>query len=225
MSNPIIMTAVYAFVFGRTFSSYYGNSKVHYMAALFTGLAVMNYFSTSTFQALQSVVSNGMLLNKMRVPSIVFPISTVIANSFQLLFGTIPVLLLIGIFIGHNPVWVAFIVLPLFALVCLALGVGLLLSALFVYFRDIPYLYELAYFAIFVTTPVFYPLEIIDPKFRPIIEFNPLSLVVEQVREITVRDGAPSPVKTGIALFSGFVVLGLGALFFNRASRRFMDYL
>ncbi len=219
------MTAVYAFVFGRTFSSYYGDSKVQYMAALFTGLAVMNYFSTSTFQALQAVVSNGTLLNKMRVPSIVFPISTVIANSFQLLFGTLPVLLIIAIVIGRNIEWVAFIMLPLFALVCLALGFGLGLSALFVYYRDIPYLYELAYFAIFVATPVFYPLEIIDPRFRPIIEYNPLSLIVEQVREIAVRGAPPSALKLGIALTSGLVILGLGALLFNRSSRRFMDYL
>jgi ABC-type polysaccharide/polyol phosphate export permease len=219
------MTAVYAFVFGRTFSSYYGNSKLHYMAALFTGLAVMNYFSTSSFQALQSVVSNGMLLNKMRVPSIVFPVSTVIANSFQLVCGTLPAFLMIALFVGHNPVWMVFIVVPLFALVCLTLGIGLALSALYVYYRDIPYLYELAYFAIFVATPVFYPLEIIDPKYRPIIEYNPLSLIVEQIREIAVRDEAPSILKLLVAVSACLGVFGLGTLLFNRASRRFMDYL
>jgi ABC-type polysaccharide/polyol phosphate export permease len=219
------MTAVYAFVFGRTFSSYYGNSKLRYMTALFTGLAVMNYFSTSSFQALQSVVSNGMLLNKMRVPSIVFPVSTVIANSFQLVCGTLPVFLMIALFVGHNPVWMLFIVVPLFALVCLTLGIGLALSALYVYYRDIPYLYELVYFAIFVATPVFYPLEIIDPKYRPIIEYNPLSLIVEQIREIAIRDEAPSVLKLVVAVSAALGVLGLGTLLFNRASRRFMDYL
>jgi ABC-type polysaccharide/polyol phosphate export permease len=166
-----------------------------------------------------------MLLNKMRVPSIVFPVSTVIANSFQLVCGTLPALLIIAVFVGHNLVWMAFIVFPLFALVCLTLGISLALSALYVYYRDIPYLYELAYFAIFVATPVFYPLDIIDPKYRPIIEYNPLSLIVEQIRSIAVRDGAPSVLKLGVAVSAGLGILGLGTLLFNRASRRFMDYL
>jgi ABC-type polysaccharide/polyol phosphate export permease len=225
VSNPLIMTAVYTFVFGRTFSPYYADSKIRYVAALFTGLAVMNFFSTSTFQALQIVVSNGLLLNKMRVPSIVFPVSTVLANSFQLACGTAPMLAIISIVIGRDPLWIPFIIVPLVALVALALGVGLGLSALFVFYRDIPYLYELAYFAIFVTTPVFYPLEIIDPKYRAFIEFNPLSLVVEQLRAVVVFGNTPSLIDTSALLGASAAVFCAGLLAFRFSSPRFMDYL
>jgi ABC-type polysaccharide/polyol phosphate export permease len=219
------MTLVYSLVFGRTFSAYYGDSKLRYVAALFVGLSLMNYFSTSTTQALHTVVTSGLLLNKMRVPSIVFPISSIVSNSFQLACGTLPVLLVIAIAVGHNPLWMLTIVLPLVALLWLSLGVGLALSALYVFYRDIPYLYELTYFALFVATPVFYPLSIIDPRYRPFIEYNPLSLVVEQVRLVAVLGEAPSLTDTALAMAAGLTILGLGLLVFRRASTTFMDYL
>lgn len=225
VSNPLLMTVVYAVVFGHTFSAYYGGSKLRYVAALFVGLATMNFFSTSTFQALHAVVANGILLNKMRVPSIVFPVSTVLANAFQLLFGTLPVFLLIALVVGHDPLWMPFIVVPLLALVCLSMGVSLAVSAIYVFYRDIPYLYELAYFALFVATPVFYPLEIIEPRYRPFIEYNPLSLIVEQLRAVAVLGTAPSLLASTLAAASGLIVLVLGIVIFRRASAAFMDYL
>jgi ABC-type polysaccharide/polyol phosphate export permease len=161
----------------------------------------------------------------MRVPSIVFPISTVLANGVQLLLGTLPVFILIAFGVGQNPLWAPLLAIPVFALLCLSLGVGLVLSSLFVFFRDIPYLYELAYFALFVATPVFYPLAIIESKYRPFIEYNPLTMVVEQIRAIAVFGDAPSASRLALLVFSGFAVLAVGTLIFRRASKTFMDYL
>src|SRR5579875_488614 len=80
LSNPLIMAGVYTLVFGTAFMPYFGGSLVNYALACFTGLVVITFFSQASGQALQSVVSNGSLVNKVRVPLSVFPIATVAAN-------------------------------------------------------------------------------------------------------------------------------------------------
>ena len=73
--NPLIMTGLYTAIFGATFAKYYNDSIVNYVLAALTGLIVINFFSASTMQALTSVVGNGALLNKIRLPVSVFPVS------------------------------------------------------------------------------------------------------------------------------------------------------
>ncbi len=223
--NPVIMTVVYALVFGRVFRSYYGGSLVAYSAAVFVGLAVMTYFTSTTSQALQTVVSNGLLLNKMRIPSAAFPVASVLSNTVQLVVGTLPLLILVALVVGRDPLLAPLVVIPLFALVCIALGVGMAVSAAYVFYRDVPYLYELLTFFLFVTSPVFYPLAILNARIRPFIQWNPLSLIIEQLRAIVVAHSTPSPVILLAILAMGATVLVLGWLAFRRARATFMDYL
>ena len=77
------MSAAYALLFGATFSSYYGHSLKAYVAALFTGLVVVNFFTSSTQTALTSIVAHGMLATKVKVPLEAFPISDVVAAAFD----------------------------------------------------------------------------------------------------------------------------------------------
>ena len=86
--NPLIMTGLYTAIFGATFAKYYDNSVTNYILAAFTGLVVINFFSASTSQALSSVVSNGALLNKIRLPVSIFPVSMIVANVFQFMMVT-----------------------------------------------------------------------------------------------------------------------------------------
>ena len=81
--NPVIMTALYTAIFGTVFASYFDNSIVNYVLAAFTGLVVINFFNASTNQALPSIVGNGSILNKIRLPVSIFPVSMVVANIFQ----------------------------------------------------------------------------------------------------------------------------------------------
>lgn len=219
------MTLVYAAVFGHAFRKYYGDQTSHYIAALFVGLSVMSFFSNATSQAMQAVVSNGMLLNKMQVPSLVFPVSTVVSNAVQLVVGTLPAVAILGMLVGHGFVWLPLLVVPFASLFALALGVALVLSALYVFFRDIPYLYELTYFAVFVATPIFYPLAIVEERYRPFIAYSPLTMIVESIRAIVVNGTAPDPLVIIASLASSLAILTLGFFVFRSASRSFMDYL
>ena len=71
--SPLLMTGMYTAIFGVAFKSYFNGSIVSYMLAAFTGLIIINFFSSSTSQALSSVVGGGSLMNKILLPMSVFP--------------------------------------------------------------------------------------------------------------------------------------------------------
>lgn len=223
--NPLTMTALYAAVFGATFAEYYDNSVANYVLAALTGLIVVNFFSGATSQALASVVSNGHLLNKIRLPISVFPISMITANVFQFLLGTFPVLAAVALFKTHSFVNVLAILLPFTALVFLCIGVGFFVSALYVFFRDLPYFYELVVFVLWISSPVFYPADIVSSNVKPFLSINPLSQIIESFRQITLSGATPDFTLVGNALLSGMLFSILGWIFFRSMRSQFMDLL
>ncbi len=227
--NPLIMTALYAAIFGAAFKQYYHDSIWEYMLAAFTGLTVIHFYNGSTSQALFSIVSNGLLLNKIKLPVSVFPVSIVIANTFQLLIGMLPLLALVTLILSPHP-WLSLInaltiPAPLFALILISAGVSFLTSSLYVFFRDLPFFYELVQFFLLMSTPIFYPAAIVDPKIRPILELNPLYPDIQRLRQIVLSGDLPDLFLIARAWLSGLVILAIGLTCFNWLRPKFMDLL
>ena len=225
LSNPIIMTAVYAVIFGAAFRPYYGNSLVKYGLATFSGLAMLNFFSATSSQALSSVVVNGSLLNKVRLPMSVFPMSVVAANLFQFMVGTFPVLCLITLVSTHRIVNVVALTVPSIALILVAIGFSLVTSALYVFFRDLPYMYELVLFVFWISSPIFYPASLVPSRVRPLLAFNPIIYIVESIRQIATTTAPPDVQLMLASLASGIVCCALGAIAFVSLRKSFMDLL
>lgn len=223
--NPLIMTGLYTAIFGATFASYYNNSILNYVLAAFTGLVVINFFSASTAQALLSVVVNGALLNKIRLPVSVFPVSMVAANVFQFTIGILPLLAVMTLVNSHNILNVLFLVFPFVSLILVCTGVGFLVSALYVFFRDLPYFYELVTFVIWISSPVFYPAAIVPKQVKPFLALNPLSPIIESLRQITLSATLPDLWLVGTALLSGIIIFSLGLACFQMWRHQFMDLL
>jgi lipopolysaccharide transport system permease protein len=223
--NPLIMTGLYAAIFGKAFVSYYENSIFNYASAAFTGLVVINFFSGSTSQALSSVVGNGSLLNKISLPVSIFPVSMIAANIFQFVVGALPLLAIITFINSRNLVNVLALLLPFIALVLVCTGVGFLVSALYVFFRDLPYFYELVVFVLWLSSPVFYPSAIVSPQVKPFLALNPLSPIIESLRQITLSGAPPNLGLIWGALLSGIIILSLGWTCFHLWRHQFMDLL
>jgi lipopolysaccharide transport system permease protein len=223
--SPIIMTGIYTAIFGTTFSIYYNNSIVNYVMGAFTGLVVINFFSSSTSQALVSVVQNGPLLNKIRLPISVFPLSVVAANTFQLVVGVFPVLAVMTFITSKSLLNVVALPIPFIALIFVCWGVGLLISALFVFFRDLPYFYELLVFVLWMSSPIFYPSAIVPDSVKPYINLNPLAPVIDSLRQIVLSQSSPDLMLIGRALLSGIVFVILGLVCFRSWQPKFMDLL
>lgn len=223
--NPIIMTVLYTVIFGTTFASYFGNSIINYMFAAFTGLLVINFYNSSTTQALSSIVVNGDLLNKIKLPVPVFPLSMIAANIFQFVVGSLPLLIIVTLIKTHSIVFVLLLLLPFMALVLVCTGIGLFLSALFVFFRDLGYFYEIATFVVWITSPVFYPAEIVPQRVQPFLYLNPLVPIIESLRQISLEGSFPEISHLMKGFLSGIIILTLGWLFFRKVQSSFMDLL
>ncbi len=223
--NPILMTLVYTAIFAVQFSKYYEGSALRYALNVFVGLSVINFFAQSTNQALPSVVLNSGLVNKIRLPPIVFPTSTIAAYGVQLAVGTLPILAIITVAVTHQPLRLLLLPFPLFGLVMLSIGVAFLVSTAYVFFRDIPHIYELVTFLAWITVPVFYPAEIVPAKVLQVLYFNPLFPMIESLRQIIVGPALPQLSWIAASLFNGIVGCGLGYLVFNGLRRQFMDLI
>ncbi|MEA5577531.1 ABC transporter permease [Anabaena sp. UHCC 0451] len=223
--NPLIMTGLYTAIFGVTFASYYGNSILNYVLAAFTGLVVINFFSASTSQALVSVVNNGALLNKIHLPVSVFPVSMIASNIFQFCVGAFPLLSLMTLINSRSLVNVLALVFPFLALILVSTGIGFLVSALYVFFRDLPYFYELVTFVMWISSPIFYPAAIVPNQVKPFLSLNPLSPIIESLRQITLSGTSPDLGLIWGALLSGIIILSLGWTCFHIWRHQFMDLL
>lgn len=223
--NPLIMTGLYTAIFGATFASYYHNSIFNYILAAFTGLVVINFFSASTSQALSSIVGNGAMLNKIRLPISIFPVSMIAANVFQFAIGVFPLIAIITLIKSKSLINLLALLIPCFALILVCTGIGLLVSALYVFFRDLPYFYELIVFMLLMSSPVFYPADIVPPQIKPFLLLNPLSPIIESLRQISLEQAPPNINLIWGTLLSSVVILALGCAFFQLWRHKFMDLL
>lgn len=223
--NPLIMTGVYAAIFGAAFAEYYNDSIVSYVLAAFTGMVVINFFSTSTTQALSSIVNSGSLLNKMSLPMSAFPIAAIAANVYQLCLSTLPLLGIVTLIFSKSLLNVFALLLPLIGLTMVCTGVGLLVAGLNVFFRDLPYFYELVTFGLWISSPIFYPAAIVPEEVRSFLVFHPISPIIESVRQIALSGAAPDFTIMIPTLLSSTIFLALGWFTFQRLKPQFMDLL
>ena len=224
-ANPLGMAAVYTAIFGHTFVPYYDGSLLRYGIAVYIGLALAGFFIGGTSQALPSIVSNADLLNKIHVPFAAFPLSTLAAWGFQQVVATLPLIVVISLFINHSVLHVVALIVPLAGLAMLAVGVSMLVSGAQVFFRDIAYMYELATFLIWVTSPIFYPAGIVPAAVLRLLAFNPLFPILESVRALVLTDAWPSAQLYALSFIDGALALAIGVAAFRAMRPQFMDLL
>lgn len=222
-ANPLIMTALYTAIFGTAFARYYDGSIVRYLCSVFVGLVVATFFINGTSEALVTVVQNGHLLNKVAVPPAIFPLASVAANIFQQLVTTFPVLFVVSIVVTHDPRRALLVPFVLLGLTLLTAGVSLGLSALYVFFRDLQYLWSIAGFMLWMTSPMFYPEAVVPEHVRVWFRVNPIAQQMTAIREVTLAHGSIRFDAVAIALAVGAVAFVLGAALFRATRRDFMD--
>jgi ABC-type polysaccharide/polyol phosphate export permease len=223
-ANPILMTFLYTAIFGTAFAAYYG-SRTLYLLSAFVGVVIVTYFLQTTGEALSSVVANGSLLNKIAVPRKVFPIASVAANTFQQCFTTFPVLLVLALVITRDPLRLVLVPVVLAAIVLMTLGFSLALSALYVFFRDLPHLWAIVGFVLWLTSPVFYPAAMVPAAVRAYLSLNPVGLSMSVLRDLVVVPGPVHWTAIGGTIVMATLAFVLGGALFRATRDEFMDLL
>jgi lipopolysaccharide transport system permease protein len=196
-----------------------------YQLVLLTGLFPWVWFQSSALLATPAFAANGALLKKVPFPRFVLPFSTILNNGIHFLF-TIPVLIILLGISGRHPSVTWLIGIPMLAVVQLALLMGMVLIAasIDVFFRDLEHLVEVFLSLLFYLTPIFYPLEKVPERWRPVLLINPLTSLIEAWRHLFLDNSLPSADLWPALVFTfGSVVIGW--LVFQRLEPGFADAL
>lgn len=220
MLAPLFTLLVMNFIFG----SFFGRDAAHYTIYLFTGIVVMTYYSQATNSGMGALVGNAGIFSKVNVPKYLFLFSNIASSSIN--FGLTLILyflFVIGDGLGIHLLYVL-LIFPIGCLVMTVLGVSMILSALFVFFKDIQYLYGVFMTALMYCTPVFYTPDILGEK-AYLFYINPLFLIINYIREIVIYARIPSiEYHLGCLIYS-LVLLILGFFIYKKYNYKFLYYI
>lgn len=172
--NPLITTAVLYYVFNTAFKSKFSATN-HFIPYILCGVLLITFFNQSLTMVSDSITGNAPIFTKMYVRPELFGISAAIAASINFGFGLVPLVVVClwsGLHIGIGFLSIIFV---LFCLFLIAVGLGLLCAISYIFFEDFRSIISLLLMVIGYMTPVFYPLSVLGPHTRPIIESNPLT--------------------------------------------------
>jgi lipopolysaccharide transport system permease protein len=227
--TPLVMLAVYTFVFGVVFKARwgagFGDSKAAFALILFCGMAVFNIFSESVNGSVGIVTGNPNYVKKVVFPLELLPVSAVLSGCF---FGLVWIgILLLGTVLFLHRFCLAAVCLPLVfvPLILLSCGIAWLVASLGVFFRDLAHVIGVALQALFFLTPIFYSVEMVPESFKPILLFNPLTSIVQSARQVLMYDQWPDWPALGIVTLLSTVVFQLGYFWFMKTKRGFADVL
>ncbi len=179
--RPLFMFLILYTVFTTVFPI--GRGVPHYPVYLFIGIILWNFFTEMTQQSLGSIVGRGDLIRKIRIPRWMIVFGTSL-NALINLFLNLAVLAVFMV-LNHVDVMVSVFWLPciIIEVYVLGLGASFFLAALFVRFRDIQYIWEVAIQAGFYLTPILYPLtRITEPMLQKLVFMNPMAQAIQDAR-------------------------------------------
>lgn len=220
MLAPLFTLMVMNFVF----SHFFGRSQPHYIIYLFSGWLIFQYYNEATNGAMNSLIANSSIFSKVKVPKYLFLFSRV-SSSLINFFLTLTIYFLFVLIEGLPISWKY--ILLLFPIVCMflfILGVGLILSAFYVFFRDVQYLYSIFSTALMYFTPIFYTVEMMGNK-ALIFYFNPLYLYITYFREIVINGCVPTAwFHLGMLLYSLLFFI-IGCWIYKKYNYKFLYYV
>ena len=191
--RPLMMFGILLVVFTQVFRV--GSDVENYPVFLLLNIVVFGFFQESTGAAVQSIVNQEGIVRKTQFPRLVIPLAVVLTALFNLGVNLIAVFIFVAAY-GVDPMWSWFGLIPVLALLFVfTTAVSMIVSSLFVRFRDVAIIWTVALTALFYGTPLLYPLEVVErvsPVFEDIVLCNPFTPIFEQMRVWLVDPGAPN---------------------------------
>ena len=230
--KPLMLFTVLYLVFGRVF--HLGAISRYYSLSLLIGIVLFTFFSDATSIGMTSIVARESLIRKMTFPRLIIPMSATLTAAITLGVN----LTVIAGFVAWNRVvprldWLLIIPL-LIELYAIALGVSLILSTLFVRFRDIGQIWELLLQLLFYASPIIYPVGYLPGWAKKLTFLNPFTQTMQDIRSLVLyNDLAPNRITAAVAFSSpagrlipigvAITLLSLGLFLFRREQPWFAE--
>ena len=225
MGWSMLMPLMTLFVMKVVFEQFFGRSIAHYTTYLFCGNLLFAWFSDATCGGMQSLYSNAAIFTKVNVPKYLFLLS----GSVQTLINFSLTLAVFFCFCWADGVeftW-KFLLLafPVATMLVFNAGVGLVLSALFIFFRDVDYLWRVFLQLLMYGSAIFYTIDQFPPKMRFVFACNPVYAHIAYFREIVLGGTVPS-VASHLVL-AGFALVAIlsGLAVYKHYNTKFLYYV
>lgn len=230
LMRPVMLFGVLYFVFSHVTNI--GDAVKFYAPYLLTSIVLWTFFAEATSGSVQSLIARESLLRKMRFPRIVVPLSVTLTALFNLATNLFAVVLF-AVLSGVRPHWLWLeIPLLLILLATLATGLSMLLSSLYVRYRDIQPIWDVLAQALFYASAVLYVVANLPAGSRRYLLFNPLAAIFTQMRHCFLDPDAPTTAQimggqvwllAPVGLIVGIFLLGLWV--FNREAPKIAERL
>jgi lipopolysaccharide transport system permease protein len=226
--NPVLMLAVYTFVFSEIFSARWvgvDTGKGGFAILLFVGMIVHGLFAECANRAPSLVMSNSNYVKKVVFPLEILPVITLGSALFHSCISLV-VLLIAQVLIAHTMFWTALLFpLILVPLILGTLGISWFLASLGVYLRDVGHVITVLTTVLLFLSPVLYPVAALPEVYRPWLQMNPLTYIIEESRSVLLFGNMPHWGSLGIAILIGMVFAVLGFWFFQKTRKGFADVI
>jgi homopolymeric O-antigen transport system permease protein len=226
--TPIVMLAVYTFVFSKVFQFRWGGLDAgfgEFAMRLFAGLIVFNFFAENATRAPELILENVSFVKKVIFPVEILPITACITALFNML-TSLAVLLcglgLIGKFPSGALVYLPVIWLPFMLMI---LGITWFLSAVGVYFRDLKHIITTLVTITMFLSPIFYPVTALPEGLQKIIFLNPLTFFIQQSRAVLIENRPPETWELAIAWGLAWIIAFAGYACFRKMKPGFGDVI
>lgn len=216
--NPLMMMIILSIVFSNLFRFDVENYSLYLLA----GQILFNFYNESTSGSMTSILGNAALIKKVYIPKYLFVVSRIASSSINIL-SSFCALILVMLFTRTELHFTMFlVVIPLAYLILFSLGVGMILAALTVKFRDIMHLYTVFLTALMYLTPIIYPIDMLPEWVRIIVNLNPLTGILNIFRSVMIYNTVPSISQFLISFVIVCVTLVLGFWIFYKQQDEFI---
>ena len=225
MAWSVLSPLLTLLVMKMVFSNFFGRNTEHYTTYLFCGNLIFSYFSESTSQGMSSLVSNSGIFTKVNVPKYLFLMSKNVQTLIN--FGlTMCVFVVFCVLDRIVFTWkLIFLLYPIVLLLLFNFGMGLILSALFVFFQDIQYLWSVFTMLLMYMSAIFYTIDSYSYTVQCLFLLNPVYLFIRYFRKIVIDATIPTVWFHLLMMVDVAVVLGLGCWMYKKYNHRFLYYV
>lgn len=226
--NPILMLAVYTFVFSVVFKARWNvgsDSKTEFALVLFAGLLVFNLFSECINRSPILILANANYVKKVVFPLEILPWVTLGTAMFHMIISFMVWLIFYIVFFGQPQLTILFFPIILLPLLLITMGISWLLASLGVYLRDVAQIMGIVTTTLMFLSPLFYPLSSLPENYQELLRLNPLTTILEQSRAALIWGQLPDMINLGINITVALVISWLGFAWFQKTRKGFADVL
>lgn len=226
--NPILMLAVYTFVFSEIFKSRWvgvDTGKGGFAILLFVGMIVHGLFAECANRAPLLVMSNSNYVKKVVFPLEILPVITLGSALFHSCISLL-VLVIAQVLVVGTLYWSSLLFpLILIPLILATLGVSWFLASLGVYLRDVGHVITVLTTVLLFLSPVLYPVAALPDAYQPWLKLNPLTYIIEESRSVLLFGRLPDWSNLAIAIVVGALIAVVGFWFFQKTRKGFADVI